>query len=76
MKVLYLQPGPGIGGAKISLYHLLLGAPQDQESQVALSSPPEPKSFMNRMKSEIGEIRNGVDKNSKKSLQILMPSLE
>ena len=41
MKILYVQPGPGIGGSKISLYHLLKSAPNDQESIVALSSPAE-----------------------------------
>jgi len=42
MKVLYLQPGSGIGGSKVSLYCILSSAPEGQVSQVALASPPEP----------------------------------
>lgn len=42
MKILYLQPGPGIGGSKISLYQMLRCAPSGQISQVALTIPAEP----------------------------------
>lgn len=41
MKILYVQPGQGVGGSKISLRHILQSAPVDQVSQVALSSPPD-----------------------------------
>lgn len=40
MKVLYIQPGLGIGGSKISLYQILNCAPSTQISHVALSPPP------------------------------------
>jgi len=39
MNVLYVQPGPGIGGSKVSLYHMLKCAPPSQKSYLALSSP-------------------------------------
>lgn len=41
MKVLYIQPGQGMGGSHISLFHMLKCAPPEQESFVALSSPPQ-----------------------------------
>lgn len=41
MRILYVQPGPGIGGAKISLASLLGSKPPEQLCQVALSSPPD-----------------------------------
>lgn len=43
MKILYLQPGSGIGGSKISLSQMLHCAPPDQISQVALTIPSEPE---------------------------------
>lgn len=42
MKILYVQHGPGLGGAKISLYHMLKNAHEDQESFVILALPPDP----------------------------------
>jgi len=39
VKVLYLQPGPGVGGSKISLYHMVKCASSSQRSFLALSSP-------------------------------------
>lgn len=39
MKILYVQPGPGIGGSKISLASILYCAPKEQESFVVLSMP-------------------------------------
>jgi len=39
MKILYVQPGPGIGGSKISLYHMVKCASPSQKSFLALSSP-------------------------------------
>jgi len=39
MNVLYVQPGPGIGGSKVSLYHMLKCAPPSQKSYLALSAP-------------------------------------
>jgi len=39
MKILYVQPGPGLGGSKISLYHMLRCAPPSQKSFFALSAP-------------------------------------
>jgi glycosyltransferase involved in cell wall biosynthesis len=39
MKILYIQPGPGVGGAKISLRHILRNNLSNQSSQVALSPP-------------------------------------
>lgn len=41
MRVLYVQPGYGIGGAKISLVHLLRTLPDTQTSLIALSSPAD-----------------------------------
>jgi glycosyltransferase involved in cell wall biosynthesis len=43
MKILYLQPGPGVGGSKISLFQMLKNAPSSQFSHVALTMPPEPE---------------------------------
>ena len=40
MKVLYIQPGREIGGAKVSLAHLVRNLAQTQDSHVVLS-PPE-----------------------------------
>lgn len=40
MRLLYVQPGPGVGGSKISLRTILQCAPEDQVSQVALTLPP------------------------------------
>lgn len=42
MRVLYVQPGPGVGGSKISLRHILQCAPAAQVSQAALTLPPDP----------------------------------
>jgi glycosyltransferase involved in cell wall biosynthesis len=39
LKVLYVQPGPGMGGSKISLYQMLKCAPATQRSYLALSGP-------------------------------------
>lgn len=39
MKILYVQPGPGLGGSKISLYHMVKCASSSQTSFVALSAP-------------------------------------
>ena len=39
LRVLYVQPGRGIGGAKVSLYHLLRSTSPSQTSHVALSAP-------------------------------------
>ena len=41
MKILYIQPGPGIGGAKLSLCNLLKGASGEHNSQVVLSTPAD-----------------------------------
>ena len=41
MRVLYVQPGHGIGGAKISLARLLCTLPDTQTSLIALSSPAD-----------------------------------
>lgn len=43
MRILYVQPGLGIGGSKISLLHMLQSAPKGQISQVALTLPPRPE---------------------------------
>lgn len=43
MKVLYIQPGPGIGGAKVSLYNLLKHLSDSQSSYVVLSKPCDKK---------------------------------
>lgn len=43
MRILYVQPGRGIGGSKISLYHLLRDASSGQVSHVALTTPYEPE---------------------------------
>ena len=42
MRILYVQPGRGIGGAKISLAHLLRNLVGKQASQVVLSPPEDP----------------------------------
>ena len=39
MKILYVQPGPGMGGSKISLYHMVKCASSSQTSFLALSAP-------------------------------------
>jgi len=39
MKILYIQPGQGIGGSKISLLDILRTAPRDQVSYVVLQAP-------------------------------------
>lgn len=39
MKILYVQPGGGIGGSKISLYHMVKSASSSQRSFLALSTP-------------------------------------
>lgn len=39
MKILYVQPGPGMGGSKISLYHMVKCASSSQKSFLALSAP-------------------------------------
>ena len=41
MKILYVQPGPGLGGSKISLYHMVKCASSSQKSFLALSSPQQ-----------------------------------
>lgn len=41
MRILYLQPGRGIGGAKVSLSYLLQTTPDAQSSQLVLSPPAE-----------------------------------
>lgn len=38
MKILYVQPGPGMGGSKISLYHMVKCASSSQKSFLALSA--------------------------------------
>ncbi len=40
MKILYVQPGSGIGGSKISLANMLKFADTDQRSYIVLSHPP------------------------------------
>ena len=40
-KVLYIQPGQGMGGSHISLFHMLKCAPESQKSYLALSSPAQ-----------------------------------
>jgi glycosyltransferase involved in cell wall biosynthesis len=44
MRVLYVQPGRGIGGAKISLYNLVTNHPTEVACQVAMT-PPADKLF-------------------------------
>lgn len=39
MNILYVQPGWGIGGSKISLYHIVKSASSSQKSFLALSTP-------------------------------------
>ena len=39
MKILYVQPGPGMGGSKISLYQMVKCASSSQKSFLALSAP-------------------------------------
>lgn len=39
MRILYIQPGLGIGGSKVSLASILRCTPNDQDSFVALSKP-------------------------------------
>ena len=39
MKILYVQPGPGLGGSKMSLYHMVKCASSSQKSFLALSAP-------------------------------------
>ena len=39
LKILYVQPGPGMGGSKISLYHMVKCASSSQKSFLALSAP-------------------------------------
>jgi glycosyltransferase involved in cell wall biosynthesis len=39
LKVLYVQPGPGMGGSKISLYHMLKCAPGSQQNYLVLALP-------------------------------------
>ena len=41
MRILCIQPGPGIGGAKLSLYNLLKGVSGEHNFQVVLSSPAD-----------------------------------
>ena len=41
MRILYVQPGHGTGGAKVSLYHLLHSTPESLISQVAISAPAD-----------------------------------
>jgi len=41
MKILYVQPGPGMGGSKISLYHMVKCASSSQKSILALSAPQQ-----------------------------------
>ena len=41
MKILYVQPGPGMGGSKISLYHMVKCASSSQKSFLALSAPAQ-----------------------------------
>lgn len=43
MKILYIQHGPGLGGSKISLYHMLKCAPFDQKSFVVLDASAQPE---------------------------------
>lgn len=47
MKILYVQPGPGMGGSKISLYHMVKCASSAQKSFLALSAP-----VLNTLKTE------------------------
>jgi len=39
-RILYIQPGPDLGGSKLSLYHIVKCALKNQVSYLALSSPP------------------------------------
>lgn len=39
LKILYVQPGPGMGGSKISLYQMVKCASSSQKSFLALSAP-------------------------------------
>ena len=41
MKILYVQPGPGMGGSKISLYQMFKCASSSQKSILALSAPQQ-----------------------------------
>lgn len=41
MNVLYVQPGPGVGGSNISLIDMLKCAPKTQRSFLALSAPDQ-----------------------------------
>jgi glycosyltransferase involved in cell wall biosynthesis len=43
LKILYVQPGLGVGGSKISLSQILKTTPLEQTSHVALAAPPDEK---------------------------------
>ena len=55
MRILYVQPGPGMGGSKISLYHMLRCAPATQRSYLALSAPVQ-KEYENLVKDHVEKI--------------------
>ena len=55
MKVLYIQPGHGMGGSHISLLHMLKCAPASQESFIALSYPTQ-DDFENLIKGHVSGI--------------------
>lgn len=58
MRVLYVQPGPGIGGAKVSLVHLLRGMPASQSSQIVLS-PPAERQYLDMLDGLVEKVHEG-----------------
>jgi len=57
MNVLYVQQGPGLGGSKISLYHMLKCAPSSQRSYIALAFPKQ-REYEKLIKPHVEEIYN------------------
>lgn len=55
IRILYVQPGRGVGGAKVSLFHLIKSQTPSAYIQLALSSPAD-DIFTKLVGDELGEI--------------------